>query len=300
MWWTSKSWHRQWLRDRGRGIWLPPRHCTSGRWAKNGLALHFHKLALKLSSKRGWRHLPVDDRIAAALLGLAIAIHRFDPAAHVKVRLWPKANRRSPKAGPNGLAAYAVWWMQKELQRLAANERRGPQEDHKPYGFEDFGPETPVSFRRRVYPLIRYDENAYRRRAQYVTVDGGLVENIKLGAPADNNDDVEHVGTSFAIWSPINPETNLLFKEAAWEKYNGRSAEEIAQMLRDDKEIKLARSEGRYCCDASPVIDAAAVNAARRDWRARKNKPHRPEPTPASLIDHAEMAFLPASVFAPV
>jgi hypothetical protein len=158
----------------------------------------------------------------------------------------------------------------------------------------------PMPFWPRKHPLIRYDEETYRRRVQYITVEGCLVENIKLGAPADDNDDVEHVGLSFVSWSPINPETALLCKEAFWEKYNYRAAGDIVVQLGDDKAIKRARSEGRYRCDASTVVDAAAVNAARREWRARKNKPHRPEPTPASSIDHAEMAFLPASVFAPV
>jgi hypothetical protein len=296
MWWTSKSWHKRWRRDRGQGIWPEPRHCTSGRWAKNGLALHFHKLVLDIVDQREWRregrkpianparHLPFEDRVAAAMLGLAEAIHRFD------------------RASPNGLAAYAIWWIRKELQRLARNERRQPQEDHESYGFGEgeFGLGIPMSFWPRKHPLIGYDEENYRRRVQYITVEGCLVENIKLGAPADDNDDVEYVGLSFVSWSPINPETALLAKEAAWEKYNYRAADEIVQQLRDDKEIKFARSERRYRCDGSTIVTAAAVNAARRDWRARKNKPHLPETTPASLVDHTEMAFLPASVFAPV
>jgi hypothetical protein len=293
-----KNWRKLWRRDRGQGIWPEPeretmalgraRGRTSGPWAKDALALHFHKLALKLSSKRCRRHLPVDDRIAAALLGFSEAIHRFDPATHT-----------------NGLTAYAIWWIRKELQRLAKNERRQPQGEHRPYGFGEgeFGLGIPMSFRPRAYPLIRYDENSYRRRPQYVNIGDCVVENIKLGAPADDNDDVEHAGPSFANWSPVNPETTLLFKEAAWEKYNGRSAEEIAQMLRDDKEIKLARGEGRYSCDASTVIDAAAVNATRRDWRARKNRKRlaiaSPTP-PKALAVFVEMASLPASVFAPV
>ena len=101
-------------------------------------------------------------------------------------------------------------------------------------------------------------------------------------------------------WSPINPETALLCKEAFWEKYNYRAAGDIVVQLRDDKAIMRARSEGRYCCDASTVVDPAAVNAARREWRARKNKLYRPEPTwHASLMaDHARNGFsLPASGF---
>jgi hypothetical protein len=280
-----KNWRKAWRRDRSRGIWPDPRHCTGYRWSKVALTLHFHKLTLKLSARRQWRHLPVDDRIAAALLGFSEAIHRFDPATHT-----------------NGITAYAIWWIRKELQRLVHNERRQPQGDHAPYGFAEgeFGPGTPMSFQPRLYPLIGYDEDAYRRRPQYVTVDGGWVENIKLGAPADDNDDVEHVGPSFANWSFVNPETTLLFKETAWEKYHGRSAEEIAQMLRDDKEIKLARDEGRFRCDASAVIDAAAVNAARRGWRVRKNRPRPAERRTASLQDYSSMVSLPASVFAPV
>ena len=70
-WWRRKRWHF----ERSRGIWPDPRHCTGYRWSKIALALHFHKLVLKLSSKRQWRHLPVDDRIAAALLGFSEAIH---------------------------------------------------------------------------------------------------------------------------------------------------------------------------------------------------------------------------------
>jgi hypothetical protein len=281
-----RNWQRKrWRRDRSRGIWPDPRHCTGYRWSKIALALHFHKLILKLSSKRQWRHLPVDDRIAAALLGFAEAIHRFDRSTHA-----------------NGLTAYAIWWIRKELQRLAYNERRQSQGDHQTYGFAEgeFGPGIPMSFRRRLYPLIGYDEEVYRRRPQFVNIGNCVVENIKLGAPADDNDDVERVGPSFANWTFVNPETALLFKEAAWEKYNGRSAHEIAHMLNDDKAIRIAQSEGRYRGDESAVIDAAAVNAARRGWRARKNNPRPAErPTPR-LIDDFGMASLPASVFAPV
>jgi hypothetical protein len=263
-WWRRKRWHF----ERSRGIWPDPRHCTGYRWSKIALALHFHKLVLKLSSKRQWRHLPVDDRIAAALLGFSEAIHRFDQATHT-----------------NGLTAYAIWWIRKELQRLAHNERRQPRGDHTPYGFgeAEFGPGIPMSFRPRAYPLIRYDENSYRRRPQYVNIgDDCVVENIKLGAPADDNDDVEHAGPSFANWSPINPETALLFKESAWEKYKYRSAAEIAQMCDDQ-------------------IDAATVRAMRDDWRERQKRNR--VVTPAQPIKASaafDMVALPASVFAAV
>jgi hypothetical protein len=286
--WWHPSWHKAWRRERNQGIWPNLSHRTGYRWAKVALALHFHKLVLKMARRRSWRHLPVDDRIAAALLGLAEAIRRFDMAAHA-----------------NGITAFAIFWMRKELQRLAYNERRQPQGEHKPYGFGDgeFGLGIPMSFRPREYPLISYDENGYRRRPQRITVDGGLVENVKLGVPADDNDDVEYVGPSFSIWSPVNPETALLFKEAAWEKYKYRAAEEIVAQLHDPKAIRRARSERRYRCDASAVIDATTIIAARRDWRPRKkskDKPRRPEMAVARLPDHAAMACLPASVFAPV
>ena len=62
----------------------------------------------------------------------------------------------------------------------------------------EFGLRKPMPFwPRETSVLIRYDEETYRRRVQYITVEGCLVENIKLGAPADDNDDVEHVGLSF-------------------------------------------------------------------------------------------------------
>ena len=183
----------------------------SFRWVKNGLALHFHKLILEIVDQREWRreglkpianparHLPFEDRIAAGMLGLAVAIHRFDAAKHT-----------------SGLCAYAIHWIRKELQRLARNERRQPQEERDPYGFSEgeFGPGIPMSFRPPAYPLIRYDEDSYERRPQYINIGDCVVENIKLGAPADDNDDAEHDGPSFANWSPINPETALLFKEA--------------------------------------------------------------------------------------
>jgi Sigma-70 region 2 len=263
-----KDWRKHWRRGRSRGIWPDPRHCTGYRWSKIALALHFQPLVLSMANRRGWQHLPYDDRVAAAFLGLAEAIHRFDAATH-----------------RNGLTAYAIWWIRKSLQRLAYSERRQPQEDHESYGFAEgeFGPGKPMSFWPRVYPLIRYDENTYRRRPQFINIGDCVVENIKLGAPADDNDDVEHVGTSFAIWSPINPEAQLLFKEAAWEKYKYRSAAEIAQM-----------------CDSQ--IDAATVNAARREWRERKkrNRVAIAPPTPPKALVAFEMASLPATVFAPV
>jgi hypothetical protein len=76
----------------------------------------------------------------------------------------------------------------------------------------------------------------------------------------------------------------LLFKEAAFEKIKYRSAGEIAREL---------------CGDC---IDAAAVNAARRDWRTRKkrNRAAIASPTPPKALAAFEMASLPASVFAPV
>jgi hypothetical protein len=262
-----KDWRKAWRRDRSRGIWPDPRHCTGYRWSKNALALYFHRLVLSQSSKRQWRHLPVDDRIAAALLGFSEAIRRFDRNKHT-----------------NGIHAYAIWWIRKELQRLAYNERRQPQGEHRPYGFGDgeFGPGIPMSFWPRAYPLIRYDENSYRRRPQYVNIGDCIVENIKLGAPADDNDDAEHVGSSFVNWSPVTPETALLFKEAAWEKYKYRSAAEIAQMCDDQ-------------------IDAATVTAARHDWRARQKRNRvaaSAQPIKASAT--FEMASLPATVFAAV
>ena len=112
--------------------------------------------------------------------------------------------------------------------------------------------------------------------------DDCVVENIKLGAPADDNDDVEHAGPSFANWSPVNPETALLFKESAWEKYKYRSAAEIAQMCDDQ-------------------IDAATVRAMRDDWRERQKRNR--VVTPAQPIKASaafDMVALPASVFAPV
>ena len=272
-WWyqfpKSDIWKKRWRRDRARGIWPEPNLKTwSFRWVKNGLALHFHKLVLSITNQRQWLYLPYDDRIAAGMLGLAVAIHRFDEAKH-----------------PNGLCAYAIHWIRKELQRLARNERRQPQEEHDPYGFgeAEFGPGIPMSFWPRVYPLIRYDENSYRRRPQFVNMGDCVVENIKLGAPADDDDDVEHDGPSFANWSPVNPETTLLFKEAAFEKYKYRSAAEIAQMCDDQ-------------------IDAAAVNAARRDWRDRRarNRASACYSAPIQPIMTLEMASLPATVFAPV
>ena len=202
------------------------------------------------------------------MLGLAVAIHRFDAAKHT-----------------SGLCAYAIHWIRKELQRLARNERRQPQEERDPYGFSEgeFGPGIPMSFRPPAYPLIRYDENSYERRPQYINVGDCVVENIKLGAPADDNDDAEHDGPSFANWSPINPETALLFKEATFEKYKYRSAPEIVQM-----------------CDGR--IDAATVHAVRNDWRAqrKRNRVVTPARPTKALAAFAEMVSLPASVFAPV
>jgi hypothetical protein len=271
-WWyqfpKSDAWVKRWRRDRARGIWPEPQLTTwSLRWVKNGLALHFHKLVLSLVNKRQWSYLPHDDRIAAGMLGLAVAIRRFDEAKH-----------------PNGLCAYALHWIRKELQRLARNERRQPQEEHDPYGIGEgeFGPGIPMSFRPRAYPLIRYDENSYRRRPQYVNIGDCVVENIRLGAPADDNDDVEHVGPSFINWSPISPETTLLFKEAAWEKYKYRSAAEIAQMCDDQ-------------------IDAATVRAMRDEWRERQKRNRAVTPAqPIKASAAFEMVSLPASVFAPV
>jgi hypothetical protein len=198
------------------------------------------------------------------MLGLAKAIHHFDPEKHT-----------------NGLAAYAVMWIIKELQTLAKLERRPGDEDRRPYGFGEgeFGLGIQMSFWPQVYPTVSYDENAYRRRSQYINLGDCVVENIKLGAPADDNDDVEYVGLSFISWSPINPETAFLFKEATWEKYKYRSAAEIAQMCDDQ-------------------IDAAAVNAARRQWRDRKKDASIPNKPLA--IDYSAMVSLPASVFAAV
>jgi hypothetical protein len=283
-WWYQfpqpDGWEKRWRRDRARGIW--PAHdprTWSFRWAKNALALHFHKAALDILSKYEWQregrkpiknpalHLRYDDRVAAAMLGLAEAINRFNEAEHT-----------------NGLYAYAIWWIRKELQRLARNARLVPWEDHESYGFgkDEFGPGLSQSFRPRVHPLVSYDENSYRRRPQFVNIGDCVVENIKLGAPADDNDDVEHVGQSFATWSPVNPETTLLFKEAAWEKYKYRSAAEIAQM-----------------CDNQ--IDAATVRAMRDDWRA-KQKRNRfvMSAQPIKALAAFDMVALPASVFAAV
>jgi hypothetical protein len=214
--WWHKSWHKAWRRDRGQGIWpeLEPR--TSVRWAKNTLALYMHRLALSKANQRQWRHLPYDDRVAAAMLGLSEAIARFDHNTY-----------------SNGLKAYASDWIRKELQRLARNERRELPEKHKPYGFGEgeFGLGIPMSFRPREYPLVSYDENAYRRQLPYVNVtwDGGtcLVENIRQGSPAGEHDDAECVGPSFTNWSPVNPETGFALKEEAFRKYDHRSAYEI-------------------------------------------------------------------------
>ena len=139
-----------------------------------------------------------------------------------------------------------------------------------------------MSFWPRTYPLVSYDENTYRRRPQFVNIGDCVVENIKLGAPADDNDDAEHVGPSFINWSPISPETALLWKEATFEKYKYRSAAEIIQM-----------------CDGH--IDAATVHAVRDSWRAQQKRNR--VVTPAQpIMDLAafEMVSLPASVFAPV
>jgi hypothetical protein len=283
-WWyqspKSDTWEKRWRRARARGIWPEPNLKTwSFRWVKNGLALHHHKRVLRMVGQRRWligahkpitnpaRHLPFEDRVAAAMLGLAIAIRRFDVAKH-----------------DNNLTAYATLWIIKELQHLAKTERRALPEDHKPYGFEgEFGPGIPVSFWPRTYPLVSYDENTYRRRPQFINIGGDcVVENIKLGAPADDNDDVEHAGPSFVNWSPISPETALLWKEATFDKYKYRSAAEIVQM-----------------CDGH--IDAATVHAVRNDWRAQKKRNR--VVTPAQpIMDLAafEMVSLPASVFAPV
>jgi hypothetical protein len=273
------NWHKAWRRDRGQGIWPEPRYCTSYRWAKNALALYLHRLALSKANQRQWRHLPYDDRIAAALLGISEAIRRFDRNTYA-----------------NGLNAYARDWIRKELQRLAKNERRELPERHKPYGFDEFGPGIPMSFRPREYPLVGYDENAYRRQLPYVNVavDGGtcLVENIRQGAPAGEHDEVEHVGPSFTNWSPVNPETAFAHKEAAYEKFNYRSAKEIVGELRDDAEIQNAARDGRYRDDGSTITTTDGVNAARRDWRHWKKSGDNPHlyRTPTSLKDRVVTA----------
>lgn len=261
--WWHKSWHKAWRRNRNQGIWPDPRYCTSYRWAKIALALYFHRLALSMANRRQWRHLPYDDRVAAAMLGLSEAIRRFDRNTY-----------------SNGLKAYASDWIRKELQRLAYNERRGLPEKHKPYGFGEgeFGLGIQMSFRPREYSLVGYNENAYRRQLPYVTVPGlsdhggtCVVENVRQGAPAGEDDDVEHVGPSFTNWSPVTPEKALGHKEEAFEKYNYRSVNEIVGELRDDKEIKIARGEGRYRCDASIVISPDAVIAARATGAPGRN-----------------------------
>ena len=90
------------------------------------------------------------------MLGLAVAIHRFDEASI-----------------PTALPPMPSGWIRKELQRLARNERRQPQEEHDPYGFGEgeFGPGIPMSFWPRIYPLISYDENTYRRRPQFMNIE---------------------------------------------------------------------------------------------------------------------------------
>ena len=72
---------------------------------------------------------------------------------------------------------------------------------------------------------------------------------------------MEHAGPSFANWSPVNPETTLLFKEAAWEKYKYRSAAEIAQMCDDQIDA------------ATVTLSCEMIGATRRNVTVSLHRP---------------------------